>query len=36
MNLQEKNNQKNHGQTKNKEQRDKNNQRRISQDSSNP
>jgi hypothetical protein len=36
MNLQKINNQKNHGQTENKEQRDKNNQRHISQGSSNP
>jgi hypothetical protein len=36
MNLQKINNQKNHRKTKNEEQRNKDNQRRISQDSSNP
>jgi hypothetical protein len=36
LKLQEKYDQENYGQTENKEQRDENNQRRISQDSSNP
>jgi hypothetical protein len=36
MNLQEKDNQENYRQTENKEQRDENNQRRISQGLSNP